>query len=82
MAWGDLPISQSAGDATQPQTAFVWGPYEFNTEASEQVASNRWSEPRRFSHIKEITAKSCHCGEHGPGRWMGSTTPEKWCAER
>jgi hypothetical protein len=43
-----LPDGVTEGEAD----AFVWGPYEFNTDASEQVASNRWSEPRRFSHIK------------------------------
>jgi hypothetical protein len=70
-----LPDGVTEGEAD----AFVC-PYEFNTDASEQVASNRWSEPRRFSHLKGNNWGSCHCGEHGPGRWMGSTTPEKWCA--
>jgi hypothetical protein len=28
---------------------FVWGPWEFNTGASEQVASNRTTRPRAYS---------------------------------
>src|SRR5664280_478163 len=68
-------------NVTQEQAeAFVWGPWEFNTGASEQVISNRTSRPRPYSLVsgKDWDLLSLH--RTSPGSWM-KITPEQWKRE-
>ena len=65
--WSDgLPdgVSQEEADA------FVWGPWEFNTDASSKVANNRASRPRRYSRADGENWAILELKLTRPGRWM------------
>jgi hypothetical protein len=57
---------------------FVWGPWEFNTGASAQVADNRTTRPRSYSRPDGKNWDRLGLTRTRPGHWMGSMTPEQW----
>lgn len=71
-----LPEHLSEAEAA----VFVWGPYEFNTGASEQVANYRTTKPRRYDRIAGTDWDHLHLVRTRPGAWM-STSIESWRAE-
>jgi hypothetical protein len=76
-AWTDhwsrgLPDGVSQKEAE----AFVWGPWEFSTDAS-QVANNRTSRPRRYSRADGKNWDIFELRLTRPGRWM-SRSIENW----
>lgn len=64
------------GVTPEQAAAFVWGPWEFNTGATEQVASNRQSKPRPLT-LGGRNADNFSMVRTGPGRWM-TDTDEMW----
>jgi hypothetical protein len=62
----------------QEAEAFVWGPWEFNTGASAQVASNRTTKPRAYSLITGKNWDLLSLRRTQPGRWMTATSQEQW----
>jgi hypothetical protein len=70
-------------DVTQEQAeAFVWGPWEFDANASAQVASNRQTRPRSYSLPRGKNWDVLTLAATRPGPWMTGTTPDKWTKER
>ncbi len=66
------------GNVTSEEAAtFVWGPWEFNASASEQVASNRETKPRPYSRENGRNWDKLGLVPTKPGSWM-STTDEAW----
>ncbi|WP_300603000.1 hypothetical protein [Trebonia sp.] len=64
---------------TQEQAeAFVWGPWEFNTGASDQVVSNRESRPRPYSRVNGKNWDLLSLQATRPGHWMTGTSQDKW----
>jgi hypothetical protein len=55
---------------------FVWGPWQFNTGATEQVASNRQSKPRPLT-LGGRNADNLSMVRTKPGHWM-TDTDEAW----
>lgn len=67
---------------TQEQAAaFVWGPWEFNTGASDQVVSNRRSKPRPYSRMSGQNWDLLSLQRTRPGPWMTSTSEGEWRKE-
>jgi hypothetical protein len=67
------------GGVTQAEAeAFVWGPWEFNTGASEQVVSNRTAKPRAYSLADGKNWDVLSMRPTQPARWMTGTGPEDW----
>lgn len=67
------------GDVTPEEArAFVWGPWEFNSGASEQVLSNRETRPRPYSRESGRNWDKLGLVPTRPGRWMEGTTGEAW----
>lgn len=65
------------GVTAEEAQAFVWGPWEFNTGAREQVLSNRESRPRPLDRVSGKNWLLLSLTPTRPGRWM-STTPGRW----
>lgn len=65
------------GVTQEEAEAFVWGPLEFNTGASEQVVSNRESRPRPYSRVSGKNWDVLSMTVTRPGRWM-STYQAEW----
>lgn len=64
---------------TQEQAAmFVWGPWEFNTGASDQVVSNRRSKPRPYSRMSGQNWDVLSLQRTRPGHWMTATGAGDW----
>lgn len=77
--WGQgLP----PGVTQEKAEAFVWGPWEFNTNASEQVVSNRQTRPRPYSLLSGKNWGVLALAETRPGSWMTGTTQDWWRKER
>jgi len=57
---------------------FVWGPWEFNTGASEQVVSNRVSRTRAYSLTTGKNWDLLPLTRTRPGRWMSPTSQDNW----
>ena len=73
--WGrGLPDGVRAEEAE----AFVWGPWEFNTGASEQVVSNRQSRERPFDRVSGKNWELLSLTRTRPGRWMTGASQEQW----
>jgi hypothetical protein len=72
-----LPENLSAEDAA----VFIWGPYEFNSGASEQVDNYRKTKPRRYHRIAGTDWDHLHLVRTRPGAWMAGTLLEDWRAE-
>jgi hypothetical protein len=58
--------------------AFVWGPWEFNSGASEQVRGSRETKPRPYSRESGRNWDKLGLVPTRPGRWMTGTTGEAW----
>jgi hypothetical protein len=56
--------------------AFVWGPWEFNTGASEQVVSNRESKARPYSRVSGKNWDLLSLRATRPGKWMSISQAE------
>lgn len=62
--------------------AFVWGPWELDTNASAQVVSNRQTRPRPYSLPSGKNWDVLTLSATRPGPWMTGTTPDKWRKDR
>ena len=60
---------------------FVWGPWEFNTGASAQVANNRTTRPRPYSRADGQNWDRLSLVRTRAGHWM-SMSPEQWQQQR
>ena len=73
--WGrGVPVGVSQEQAA----AFVWGPWEFNTGASDQVVSNRQSKQRSYSRMSGENWDLLSLQRTRPGPWMTATNEEDW----
>lgn len=73
--WGQgLPaeVSQETADD------FVWGPWEFNTGASEQVVNRRTTRPRAYSRPSGTNWERLSLTRTRPGPWMEGQPHELW----
>lgn len=57
---------------------FVWGPWEFNSGASQQVMDTRTSRPRRYSRVTGKDTEAFDLIKTRAGHWMGGTAQEGW----
>jgi hypothetical protein len=62
--------------------AFVWGPWEFDINASAQVVSNRQTQPRSYSLLSGKNWDILALTATRPGSWMTGTSLERWKKER
>lgn len=62
--------------------AFVWGPWEFNAYASQQVSSNRMTVPQRYSRIDGTNWDHLDLRRTEPGHWMRGMTKDAWQQQR
>jgi hypothetical protein len=70
------------GQLTQEKAeAFVWGPWEFNTDASVQIASNRVSQTRLYSLVTGKNWDLLPLRRTGPGYWMSTYSQQQWQEE-
>ena len=67
------------GVTPEQASLFVWGPWQFNTGASEQVLSNRASKPRPYT-LSGRNADNFSLVRTRPGPWM-TDTDETWQRE-
>ena len=72
-----LPDHVSAEDAA----VFVWGPYEFNAAASDQVANYRTTKPRQYDRVAGTNWDHLHLVRTRPGAWMAGALLETWRAD-
>jgi hypothetical protein len=70
------------GVSQEQAEAFVWGPWEFNTGASEQVVSKRLSKQRSYSRMSGENWDRLSLERTKRGPWMTTTTEEGWRKER
>jgi hypothetical protein len=61
--------------------AFVWGPWEFNTNASVQIATNRMSQTRAYSRVTGRNWGLLPLRRTRPGHWMTGYTQQQWQEE-
>ena len=66
------------GVTQEEARAFVWGPWEFSTRASDQVVSNRESQPRPYSRVSGKNWDLLTMTRTRPGKWMSSTSQDEW----
>jgi hypothetical protein len=69
-----LPDGVTQGEAE----AFVWGPWEFNTGASEQVINNRESKARPYSRVSDKNWDLLSLRATRPGKWMSGVSQDEW----
>lgn len=70
------------GITQEKAEAFVWGPWEFDVNASEQVASNRQTRPRPYSLLSGKNWGLLALAATRPGSWMTGTSTDTWRKER
>ena len=58
--------------------AFVWGPWEFNTHASVQIATNRVSQTRAYSRVTGKNWDLLPLRRTRPGHWMSTYSQQQW----
>jgi hypothetical protein len=58
--------------------AFVWGPWEFNTNASVQIATNRMSQTRAYSRVTGKNWDLLPVSRTRPGQWMSTYSQQQW----
>jgi hypothetical protein len=58
--------------------AFVWGPWEFNTNASVQIATNRVSQTRAYSRVTGKNWDLLPLRRTRPGHWMSTYSQQQW----
>lgn len=77
--WG-----QSFPPGLTPQQAdeFVWGPWEFNAAATEQVISRRTSKARPYSRRTGKNWDRLDVRRTEPGAWMNNMSETAWRQER
>lgn len=66
------------GVTLEEAQTFVWGPWEFNTGASQQVSSNRMTKARPYSLTDGKNWDSLSLRRTLPGRWMSGPTQDGW----
>lgn len=71
---GGLPVRLTREAAE----AFVWGPWEFNTAASVQIASNRVSRTRPYSLVTGENWELLPLKRTQPGYWMSAYSQRQW----
>jgi hypothetical protein len=70
------------GVTRQQAEAFVWGPWEFDTNPSAQVASNRQTRPRAYSLTTGNNWDVLTLAATRPGPWVTGITLNKWTTDR
>jgi hypothetical protein len=76
--WGrGLP----GGVSQETAEAFVWGPWEFDTNAGAQVVSSRQTRPRAYSLLNGKNWDVLTLAATRPGSWMTGTSKDKWRKE-
>jgi hypothetical protein len=70
------------GITQEKAEAFVWGPWEFDVNASAQVVSNRQTRPRPYSLLSGKNWDVLAFAATRPGSWMTGTSPDQWKKER
>lgn len=64
-------------NVTEEEAAnFVWGPWEFNQGASEQVISNRKTRPRSYVRVTGENWERLSLRRTKPGHWMSDSTDD------
>lgn len=77
--WGHgYPEGVSEEDAR----LFVWGPWQFSTGASAQVADRRTTQPLTVDRANGKNMVPVPLERTRPGRWMTGASPEKWLQDR
>lgn len=72
-----LPANLSQHDAD----LFIWGPWEFNIGAREQVENYRSTKPRPYSQLNGKNWDHLHMVRTRAGAWMAGHTNDQWQAE-
>jgi hypothetical protein len=70
------------GVTEQQAKSFVWGRWEFNTGASEQIVDNRTTRPRRYSRGNGKDSDILDLVKTRPGHWMNDMAQKTWERER
>jgi hypothetical protein len=70
------------GVSQEKAEAFVWGPWEFDTNASVQVVSSRQTRPRAYSLLSGKNWDVLTLAATRPGSWMTGTSTDKWRKDR
>jgi hypothetical protein len=68
------------GVTQQDAEAFIWGPYEFNTSAGDQILTNRQTRPRPYSRVSGRNWDLLPMVPTLPGHWMSSES-DSWREE-
>jgi hypothetical protein len=71
---GRLPLRLTQEEAEE----FVWGPWEFNTNASVQIATNRVSPTRAYSRVTGKNWDLLPLSRTRPGHWMSTYSQQQW----
>lgn len=66
------------GVTQEEAEAFVWGPWEFNTNASVQIATNRVSQTRAYSRVTGKNWDLLPLQRTRPGHWMSTYSQPQW----
>jgi hypothetical protein len=67
--------------AEQAET-FVWGPWEFNANASAQVANFRATKPKSYDRVSGDDWDKLHVMRTRAGSWMSEGSVASWRADR
>jgi hypothetical protein len=70
------------GVSQETAEAFVWGSWEFDTNADAQVVSSRQTRPRAYSLLNGKNWDVLTLAATRPGSWMTGTSTDKWRKER
>lgn len=77
--WGrGLPTGVGEAEAAR----FIWGPWQFNVGASEDVSDNRTTKPRPYSRVNGKNWNRFSLVHTTPGHWMGAMDAERWQKEQ
>ena len=68
--WREHEDYSPANVSEEEYAAFVWGPWEFDTNASVQIVDNRSSKPRPYSRAKGKDWDVLPLRNTRPGSWM------------
>jgi hypothetical protein len=64
------------GVTQEEAEAFIWGPWEFNTEAKDKIVSTRQSKARPYSRMSGKNWDLLPLRATQPGRWMDRSQDE------
>lgn len=78
--WGSGRLPD--GVTQEEAELFVWGPWEFNDGARQQVANKRTTLPRRYSRADGKDGDVLDLVRTRPGHWMGGMTQQSWERDR